>query len=664
MTRLPSTTWRTLAGRTADRPLPRGMDAAWDAAIGIAKALVPRRQRFMRRAARILALENQYRDLASSRLAEAAARMRDMLRCGKETPADLERAFALVREVARREVGMSIFHVQVAGALALESGCVAEMATGEGKTLTATLPATIEGWRGKGCHIVTHNDFLAARDAEWMGSVYRFCGLHVAAIQQDMSPPERREAYQADITYCTNKEVTADFLRDRLALGRLQGLPSALMARIAEGAGSGTDRLVQRGTHFAIIDEAVSILIDEAVTPLIISGDAPNPEQVEAFRQAARLAAALEPDRDFRVNPRYREVDLTAAGKARLGEIAQGLGGVWSGARRREELAVQALTAREFYLRDKQYIIDGKEEKVVIVDEFTGRLMPDREWRDGLHQAVSAKEEITIQPPKDTYARVSFQRFFRLYRKLSGMTGTAAEAWREFWQIYHLPVVTIPTNRPCARTVLPDRVHATEAAKWKAIVEEICRIHATGRPILVGTRSVSASERLSGMLTQIGLEHQVLNAVRHAEEAQVTAAAGQAGKITVATNMAGRGTDIKLGAGVADLGGLHVMATERHEAGRIDRQLFGRSARQGDPGSAQAIVSLEDELAVRYAPHVSASLRRRYGRTEREISGAVVRHVFNTAQRKAERMALAQRKGVLRSDDWLDEYLGFAGAER
>lgn len=662
MTRIPSTTWRTLAERAPDRPLPKGMDAAWDAAVGAAKALVPRRAQFLRRAGRIMALEPQFRDLGSGRLRETAARMRDRFRRGADTPEDLQQAFALVREVARRELGLSIFRVQVAGALALEAGCVAEMATGEGKTLTATLPATVEGWRGKGCHIVTHNDYLAGRDADWMGPVYRFCGLRVAAVQQGLSPPERRGAYEADITYCTNKEVTADFLRDRLAMGRLQGLPSALMARIAEGAGSGTDRLVQRGLHFAIVDEADSILIDEAVTPLIISGEAPNPEQVEAFCEATGLVTQLEPTRDFRVNHRYREIDLTPAGKGRLEELTAGLGGVWAGARRREELAVQALTAREFYLRDKQYIVD-EDEKVVIVDEFTGRLMPDREWRDGLHQAVSAKEQVEVQPPKDTYARISFQRFFRLYRRLSGMTGTAAEAWREFWQIYHLPVVTIPTNRPCIRQVRPDHVYATDEAKWKAVVAEIRRLHETSRPILVGTRSVRASERLSRLLTDIGLEHQVLNAVRHREEAQVTAAAGRPGKITVATNMAGRGTDIKLGAGVANLGGLHVLATERHEAGRIDRQLFGRSARQGDPGSAQAVVSLEDELVRRHAPHLAASLRRRYGRTEREVSGLLSRRVFNAAQGRAERLSLAQRKGVLRADDWLDEYLGFAGAE-
>ena len=650
-----------LAERPADRELPRGLDAAWDAVAGMLVRLKPRCAAFMSRAARILAVEKECRDVSDAHLREQAAELRQRFRFSRDTPEDLNRAYALVSEVAFRQIGMRPFQVQVAGALALDAGCVVEMATGEGKTLTATLPATIGGWRGRGCHVVTVNDYLAGRDAEWMKPIYQFCGLSVAAIAQGMHPPERRAAYDADITYCTNKEVTADFLRDRLSLGRLQGLSSALMARIVEGAGSSTDRLVQRGLATAIIDEADSVLIDEAVTPLIISGDAPNPEQVEAFRQAVALAEQLDVGKDFRPNERYREVDLTNAGKERLAILAASLGGLWHGARRREELVVQALVARQFYVRDKQYII--QEDKVVIVDEFTGRLMPDREWRDGLHQAVSAKEAIKIVPPKDTYARLSFQRFFRLYRKLSGMTGTAAEGWREFWQIYHMPVVRIPTNQPCIRKQWPQRVFATEQAKWKAIVEDIRRVRQAGRPVLVGTRSVGASERLAVMLGEAGLECQVLNAVRHAEEAQIVAAAGGAGKITVATNMAGRGTDIKLAAGVVDLGGLHVIATERHEAGRIDRQLFGRCGRQGDPGTCQAIVSLNDELVVRHSLHLSAMLRRRYGQAEREVGSALARQVFDHAQRKAERLALAQRKAVLQADNWLDQYLGFAGRE-
>ena len=647
-----------LAENPRNESIPRGLDGVWDAAAGLVQRLAPRRRRFLRFAAGVLAWDKHFSQITDAKLREAATEMRDLVRLGREGPKELLRGFAIVREVASRRLGEKPFQVQVAGALAMEAGCVAEMATGEGKTLVATMPAVIAGWRGLGCHVITVNDYLAKRDAEWMSKIYNFCGLSVGHLEQEMPPPERRAAYQADITYCTNKEVTADFLRDRLALGRLANLPSALLAKIVDGRG-GTEGLVQRGLHYAIVDEADSILIDEAVTPLIISGLAPSPEQVAAFQQAADLAGKLDCDKHFRVQPRYREVEMTDAGRKRIAELCEPLGGVWCGARRREELIVQALTVKEFYHCDKQYVVeDGK---IVIVDEFTGRLMPDREWRDGIHQATEAKEQLEINPPKDTCARISFQRFFRLYRKLSGMTGTAAEAQREFWQIYHLPVVAIPTNRPCIRRHLPDRVFATEQAKWRAIVEEIRRLHQTGRPVLVGTRSVAASELLAKMLVEQNMDAQILNAVRHAEEAQIVAGAGKAGQITVATNMAGRGTDIKLGPGVADLGGLHVMATERHEAGRVDRQLYGRSARQGDPGSAQAFVSLEDELARRYMPLVSGLLIRRYKGSDGPISSTPARKVFDLAQRRAERTALRQRKGVLRTDDWLDEYLGFAG---
>ena len=653
-----------LAHRVGGKELPKGLDAAWEAGVAVVNRLVPRLRRFMSMAGRVLAMDKQFSEMTDAKLSDQAEELRLLFRRGRDTRQHLEQAFAIVREVAFRQLGEKPFGVQVAGAFALEAGCLAELVTGEGKTLAATLPATVAGWRGRGCHIVTVNDFLAQRDAEWMGKIYSFCGARAAYVNQEMSPLDRRRAYGADITYCTNKEATADFLRDRLSLGRMVGLPAALLTKIAEGTGSGTDRLVQRGLNYAIVDEADSILIDEAVTPLIISGEAPNPEQVEAFQQAADLAGQFDGERDFRTNFRYREIDLTSAGKRRLAELAEPLGGIWGGARRREELLVQALTARQFYLLGKQYVVD-EEGKVVIVDEFTGRLMPDRTWRDGLHQAIEAKESLTVNPPKDTHNRVSFQRFFRGYRKLSGMTGTAEEAWREFWQIYHLPVVIVPTNRPCIRKILPDRVFATESAKWKATVDEIRAMHEDGRPVLVGTRSVRASEGLSEMLTEGGLpDHQVLNAVRHAEEAEITASAGQPGKITVATNMAGRGTDIKLGRGVAEKGGLHVVATERHEAGRIDRQLFGRAGRQGDPGSALAIVSLEDELVRRHAQHGAASLRRRFGQTDREISSYLTRRLFDMAQRRAERLALRQRKAVLRTDDWLDEYLGFAGKER
>jgi preprotein translocase subunit SecA len=661
MSTLTSTTWQTLSQPARGKQLPKGLDAAWDHVSGLLLRLGVNTKKLLQRAQRVLDREKTYRDRSDSNLRAALAEYRALFRRGRDTPENLDDAFAMIREAASRQLGLRPFQVQVAGALAMTMGCIAEMATGEGKTLTATLPATIAGWRGRGCHVVTANDYLAKRDATDMAAVYRFCGLRCAHVEQGMEPTARRQAYHADITYCTNKETSADYLRDRLALGRLKSLPEALLAKIAKGAGTGTDRLVQRGLFHAIVDEVDSLLIDEAVTPLIISGEAPNAEQVEAFTQAAELAGQLQAAVHYKANPRYHEIDLTDAGKDRLAELAGPLGGVWTGARRREELVTQALTAREFYLRDKQYVI--QEDKVVIVDEFTGRLMPDREWRDGLHQAVSAKEGVEVQAPKDTYARISFQRFFRLYRSLCGMTGTATEARSEFWQIYHLPVAVIPTNRPCQRATLSDRVFATESAKWSAIAGEIETLHRAGRPVLVGTRSVRASEHLGRLLTERGLECQILNAVRHAEEAGVVAQAGQPGKITVATNMAGRGTDIKLGRGVAEAGGLHVIASERHEAGRIDRQLFGRCARQGDPGGAQAIVSLEDELVTRHTPYLCGLLRKRHGQADREISDRWTRGLFDLAQGKAQRQALRQRKGVLQSDDWLDEYLGFAGRE-
>jgi preprotein translocase subunit SecA len=667
---IPSQTWQMLASRIRTEPLPGNLDAVWDLARGYVSRLKYRQGRYMARARKVLSFEKMYGAMTDATLREAALAFREKFRTGRDKPRDLLTATALVREVAFRKRAEKHYLVQVAGALAMAEGCIAEMATGEGKTLTATLTATVAGWRGRGCHVITVNDYLAKRDAELMRGIYEFCGLTVAYLQGETKPPERRAAYRADITYCTNKEVCADFLRDRLALGAMKDLPSALLGKMLYGAG--TDRVVMRGLAFAIVDEADSVLIDESVTPLIISGDAPNQEQVEAFKQAADIAMRLVQQKHYKVNPRYREVELTDQGFEHVMTMSEHMGGIWNGARRAEELVTQALTAREFFLRGKQYVVakqpdkeTGEEsDKVVIVDEFTGRLMPDRTWREGLHQAIEAKEQIVINPPKDTYARISFQRFFRSYRRLCGMTGTAKEAQRELWQIYHLPVVVIPTNKPCIRKQYADRIFATEDAKYAAIVGEIAKRHATGQPVLIGTRSVRNSEKLSDMLAEKGLDHRVLNAVRHAEEAQIVAMAGGEGKITVATNMAGRGTDIKLGRGVAEMGGLAVIAAERHESGRVDRQLFGRAARQGDPGRAQAFVSLDDELIERHARRMVKLARLTVGtRKGSDLSNPALRTLFKRAQAKAQRMALAQRKGVLRTDDWLDESLGFAGTE-
>ncbi len=660
MAAIPSATWQMLDQRTSGATLPRGLDAVWHAGAGALDRFIPRYQGFSRRVDKILSVEKHFSQMTDAKLRETAADLREVFRCRRDNSLDIERAFSLVREVAARQIGDRPFPVQVAGALALQSGCIAEMATGEGKTLTCTMPATVAGWRGRGCHVITVNDYLARRDAEWMGRIYRFCGLSVAFIEQQTPLHERKAAYMADVTYCTNKEVTADFLRDRLVLGRIRGLSSTLLAKIAAGRET-TDRLIQRGLHCAVVDEADSVLIDESVTPLIISGHAPNPEQLESFRQAADIAGRLQPQIDYQIDHRYREIELTAQGEARLEELTRDLGGLWKGSRRCWEMVNQALTAKELYVRDKHYLVDNG--KVVIVDEFTGRQMADRTWRDGLHQAVEAKEGLQVNAPKDTYARISFQRFFRMYHRLCGMTGTASEAASEFWQIYKLPVVTIPTNRPCIRKNLPTIVLSAEPAKWARVVQEIRRVHETGRPILIGTRSVRASEHLCKLLEADRLPHQVLNAVHHRQEAQIVAGAGQQGRITVATNMAGRGTDIKLGRGVAELGGLHVIAAEPNESARIDRQLFGRAARQGDPGSAQGIFSLDDEVVSRYARSAAAYLKRRHAHAAGDISSPVVRAVFRLAQRRAERFALRRRKSVLQTDHWLDEQLGFAGRE-
>ena len=647
--------------RIPSKPLNRGLDAAWDVGVGFAKRLVPKRQILLKRVDNILRWEKEYSKMSNSKLRETGVEFRAIFRRNRENSVDIAKAFAMVREVAYRQIGEKPFPVQIVGALALEYGLVAEMATGEGKTLTATMATTVAGWRGKGCHVITVNDYLAKRDADWMGKIYRFCGLTVASIDQQTPPDERRIAYAADITYCTNKEVTADFLRDRLVLQHFSGLSSALVARIAGTDRHSTDRVVQRGLNCAVVDEADSILVDEAVTPLIISGDAPNPEQEESFQQAADIASQFVANTDYHVDQRYREIKLTDEGRSRLGKLTKHLKGVWQGKRRCAELVVQALVAKELYFRDKHYVIDDG--KVVIVDEFTGRLMPDRSWRDGMHQAVEAKENVKVNAPKDTYARISFQRFFRMYDKLSGMTGTAVEARDEFWQIYHRPVVVVPTNRPCIRKQLPNIILPGNDLKWKVIVDHIRQIHQTARPILIGTRSVKSSEHLSELLKAEQLSHQVLNAINHRQEAQIVAQAGKPGMIMVATNMAGRGTDIKLGHSVAKSGGLHVISSEPNESARIDRQLFGRCARQGDPGSSQAIVSLEDEFVSRYSKNIVKHLIKKYEGVETDISSPFIRGLFRLSQIRAERMALRQRKGVLRTDHWLDEQLGFAGTE-
>ncbi len=656
-----SSQWRKLSKRSNNSPPPHGLDALWLQASGRVNRFSHSTNKFLIQADSIQSIKEEYSSFSDRKLRDLAATLRGRFIRGRDTLGDQQMALATVCEAARRTIGLSPYREQIAGAMALNEGCIAEMATGEGKTLVATLPAVLAGWRGRGCHVITANDYLAERDAELMAAVYRFCGLTVGCITPEMDPMQRKRAYNADVTYCTNKEAAADYLRDRLLMAGIQGLPAMILSKMVAGQGDRIGHLVQRGLEHAIVDEADSVFIDEASSPLLISGDGPNKERVEAYKQASLLADRLDPSTDYRVTRDVPDIHLTQAGKMRLAELTESLGGLWAGRRRREELVLLSLVAKELYCRDKHYVVDDG--KAVIVDEFTGRLMPDRTWRDGLHQAVEAKEGLEINLPKETYARISFQRFFRLYKKLSGMSGTVSEARGELWGVYRLPVVKIPTHRPCIRKTLPDRVFTTEAAKWHAVIDEICNLQQTGRPILVGTGSIRESEELSARLRSKKIDHCLMNAMQQASEAQIIAKAGQKGQITVSTNMAGRGTDIKLGPGVAELGGLHVIATGRFTARRIDRQLSGRCSRQGDPGSTQAFISLEDELIQKDTQMITVALRRMYCHNGRELRSVVWRRWVEAIQQRAERLSYRTRRDVLAADNWLDQHLGFTAKE-
>jgi preprotein translocase subunit SecA len=655
--------------RPPSKPL-QGADAAFNRLIGHYHRRNQVSEKLRQDAEAINALAPGLVELSDGKLHQRLMELREQFhRGGSAVEEHLHPALAAIREASARQLGMRPFLVQIMGALALYRGYLAEMATGEGKTLTAGLAAVLAGWTKRPCHIVTVNDYLVERDAERLTPLYTFCGIRVGCVTGAMEDADRHKGHACDVTYTTSKELLADFLRDRIRLGDLQNPTRRLIRHlvsplaVAKATGEG---LVMRGLHTAIVDEADSVLIDEAVTPLIISAAHENEQLKEAVRIGHEMIADLHPGADYEVKARYKEIELTETGKQKLLDRAailrksgSDLSGLWQGTDRRLELLVQALAAREFFTRDKQYIVENGQ--VVIVDEFTGRPMPQRTWREGMHQAIEAKEGVLISNPSETMARLSFQRFFRCFYKLSGMTGTAREASAEFWQIYQLPVVQIPTNRPCVRKQWPDRVLIDEETKWAAIVEEIARIHAQGRPILVGTRSVYASELLAGLLARKQLQCNVLNASRLNEEASIIAMAGEHARITIATNMAGRGTDILLGRDVAALGGLHVIATERHESGRVDRQLFGRSARQGDPGSSQAFVSLQDELISRYLPATVQKVIRNSFKSGAPGSRPLADTGFWLAQRKAQRLAAKQRQAVLKSDLWLDEALSFAG---
>lgn len=637
----------------------RGIDATVDGVMGWARRR-GRITRTLREAAEeVERLEPEWKDLTDGQLREKLRPLRQQFRRGERREELLPAALAAVREVAHRKLGERPYPVQLMGALALHRGWLAEMATGEGKTLTAGVAAVLTAWTGVPFHLITVNDYLAERDAKWMEPLFSACDLTVGYVTGAMTPAERRTNYRRDITYTTSKEITADFLRDRLRLGQFTDVARWRVFHRFRLGGSLPDGVVMRGLHSAIIDEADSVVIDEAVTPLIISGAGDEAVVKDIHARAGAVADRLDEGVHYIVNLRYREVELLPAGRREVLAAAEQWEDRWRSPAHSTELVEQALTARIFFLRDKNYVVQNG--KVVIVDEYSGRLMPNRKWRHGLHQAIEAKEGVALTAADTTLARMSFQRFYRLFRHLGGMSGTAWEVAGEVWHINQLPVVRIPSNRPNVRQQWPDRYFATAEEKWAAIVAEITRLHAIGRPQLVGTRSVAASEHLARLLDAAGLRYALLNALQDSEEARIVAEAGLVGKITIATNMAGRGTDIQLGDGVTALGGLHVIATERHDSKRVDRQLFGRAGRQGDPGSAQAFVSMDDELLSR---HLAAPLvrfaKQAVGR-QWPAANAIASRTVALAQSSAERTARKARAQVLRMDTWLDEAVGFTG---
>jgi preprotein translocase subunit SecA len=587
-------------------------------------------------------------------LTDEARELRRLLRLRGLRIELVARAFALIRELADRTVGLRHFDVQLLGGFVLLKGMLAEMETGEGKTLTATLAAGTAALAGIPVHIVTVNDYLAARDAEAMSPIYRALGLTVGTVLHGKTATERRSAYACDITYATNKEITFDYLRDRLALGSHSENLRLKLERLY-GEAPRLAGVVMRGLHFAIVDEADSVLIDEARTPLIISG---NPQSTDDRRwadEALTLARGLENGTHYRVVLDERRIELTAPGVDRIAELGQELGGLWLSRIRREESARQALTAIHLFSNSIQYIV--RERKIEIVDEYTGRIMPDRSWNEGLHQLIEAKEQCEVTDRKAPLARISYQRFFRRYRRLAGMTGTAREVSGELWAVYRLPVITIPTNRPVQRQDRSAQICATADEKLDRIVAKAALLHRQGCPVLIGTRSVASSEAISERLDGAGLTHVVLNAVQDQHEAAIVADAGKAGRITVATNMAGRGVDIQLGEGVAARGGLRVILSERHEAGRIDRQLVGRCGRQGEPGTTEAILSLDDPLLGVLGRPVLRNWICRSG----PWGSIFARFIFRRAQRRAERVHSKMRRHLLTADQNLGSMLAFSG---
>jgi preprotein translocase subunit SecA len=608
-------------------------------------------------ASRVLEASDRLTDKSDDELRALFATHREEALNGKPLDDLLVPVFALVREAATRTIGLRHYPVQILGGIALHKGHIVEMATGEGKTLVSTCPAALNALTDRGVHIVTVNDYLAKRDSEEMGQVHRFLGLTVGLIVHDSTPQDRVLAYRRSITYGTNKEFGFDYLRDEIRNRN----PS--WYEPGRKAGDLKIQRVQRPIfHFAIVDEADSVLIDEARTPLIIA-DAPPVDEETAFEfhvadQAVSLFAEEE---DFTWDRKEKRIEWTRGGEQK---VTRELGGRRNPAGHRvdwHEAVLRAIKSHVLYRRDIEYVVEDDE--VIIVDENTGRKMPGRHWEEGLHQAVSAKERVTLKGQNEALARTTYQVFFNRYEKLSGMTGTAVTDSVEFATVYHIGCLKIPTNKPVRREVLPDVIHATEMEKWRAVMEETKAAVERGRAVLVGTRSIDKSEILSRLLHEAGVPHVILNARHEAKEAAIVAEAGRKGRVTVATNMAGRGTDIKLDPEVTAAGGLYVIGTERHESRRVDNQLAGRSARQGDPGSVRFFLSAEDPLIARYRPAVSKRLAARYGGRNEPIPGNGIRRFFRNVQLSIERQHRKLRRELIKFDRERSRYNRQLGTE-
>ena len=585
--------------------------------------------------------EKALESLSDDALAGHTGKFKERLANGESLDDMLPEAFAVVREASRRVLGMRHFDVQMIGGICLHEGKIAEMRTGEGKTLVATLPVYLNALEGKGVHMVTVNDYLARRDSEWMGRVYRFLGLSVGLIAHDMDFPERKLAYASDVTFGTNNEFGFDYLRDNMVIHPQQ--------------------MVQRDLHYAIVDEVDSILVDEARTPLIISG--PGQKSTDMYAVMARAVAQLKEGEDYKLDEKQKTVAPSDEAVLKVERIV-GIKNLY--APENLELShcfTAALRAKALMKRDRDYVV--RDDEIIIVDEFTGRLMVGRRYSDGLHQAIEAKEGVKIQRESQTLASITFQNYFRMYDKLGGMTGTAKTEEDEFLKIYKLPVVVVPTNRPVQRVDEPDAIYKTKRAKYRAVGQAVEEIHKTGQPILIGTTSITQSEELSAILKKHGVEHNVLNAKYHEKEAEIIKDAGQRGAVTIATNMAGRGTDIQLGDGVQELGGLYILGTERHESRRIDNQLRGRAGRQGDPGRSKFYLSLEDDLLRLFASDNIASIMDRLGMDENDpIEHKLITRSIERAQKKVEARNFDIRKHVLEYDDVMNQQREVIYAER